>query len=155
MESSSNKNIAFVPLSPRQYIQTGKISGDGEIPQAFDTPPQLFWVRSEVGFSKMGFEKKGAAPLPGDPNFTNQDVLYLTMGVQGTTGYSLHLDSISQTEKEIRFFITTSSPKLNEAVGEALTHPTIAVIVSKLLKDARLFMIFDKKPTEFQQRILE
>src|SRR6185369_8704798 len=98
--------IAFAPFDSQRYTASGEIEPDAAVPQESGTGPQLYWIRSEAGFAKFGYAKTSGgatAQGPGDPDFARQDVLYLTMGVQGTTGYEIHLESVQSAGQEIRF----------------------------------------------------
>ncbi len=166
MISTAPQDIAFAPFLSTRFIQTGTTSPKGVIPQDLGTPPQLYWVRSGTGFADLGYTKShpsSSTPAPadttptalGDPDFSRHDVLFLTMGVQGTTGYSLRLERIQKTGNEVRFLLKTKRPAPGMRVGEALTHPGTLVTVDKLPKEAHLVMILDGKEAGFQQKILE
>lgn len=160
---------SFAPLATHRYVQTGTIAPEGQVPQAFGTGPQLYWIRSEAGFAKMGYVKAdapktgldaahggpGKAAAPGDPDFGKQDVVLITMGVQGTTGYALELESVKRSGRELRFSAQTRSPTPGAMVGEALTHPSEWVVVDKLPRDSRPVLIFDGKAVKFDLHILD
>ncbi|HLP40809.1 MAG TPA: protease complex subunit PrcB family protein, partial [Fibrobacteria bacterium] len=123
--------------------------------------PQLFWIRTEEGFAKYGYERRnppsGAAKpdstAPGELDFARHDVILLTMGVQGTTGYNISLQSIRKSGRDVRFQLKTKSP--TGPVGEALTHPGVLVQVEKLPRDSRLVMEMNGKESSFDLRVLE
>ena len=163
MSTTTPIEVAFAPLQTRLYVQTGNPTEDGTLPDAFGTPPQLYWIRDEEGFAKLGYQRAKTptgAPIPdstapGELDFTRKDVILLSMGVQGTTGYSLSLRSVRKTGRDVRFILETKSPGPKDMVGEALTHPAIKVQVEKLPRDSRLIMVMDGKEPSFEMRVLD
>ena len=156
--AAPHAQIAFAPFESHRFAATGDVAPDAAVPQDFGTGPQLFWIRSEAGFARFGYAKPagaGNAQAPGDPDFAKQDVIYLTMGVHGTTGYEIHLESIRVTGQEVRFMAKTRSPGPSDAVGEALTHPAQLVVVGKLPRDARPILVFDGKDVKSDLHLLE
>jgi hypothetical protein len=155
--------IPFAPFDSPRYAASGEIAPDGAVPQEFGTGPQFYWIRSEAGFARFGYAKadsgnaqaSGKTQGPGDPDFAKQDVVYLTMGVQGTTGYDIRLESIRITSQEVRFQAKTRSPGPHDVVGEALTHPAQLIVVGKMPWDAHPVLVFDGKEVGFKLHVLE
>lgn len=162
--SGKTTRIPFVTIDPGQvYASREPDPGVLNMDEMVGSPPECYWIRSEQGWKSFGFkqtrppsgqispEEKAAREL----DFARHDVLFLTMGVQGTTGYTMSLDEIGKDAGEIRFRLKTTSPKPGEMVGEALTNPSVLVRTEKLPKDAKLKMILDGKDSNFDLRILE
>jgi hypothetical protein len=165
----SASDLSFAPLATHRYVRTGTTAPEGRIPQAPETGPQLFWIRSEAGFAKFGYVKAeapstgldaahggpGHAGAPGDPDFAKQDVILLTLGVKRTAGFSISLEAVKKSGREIRFLARSHSPAPDAVVAEALTQPSVLVVVEKLPRDSRPVLVLDGQDAKSDLRVLE
>lgn len=155
--------VTFGPIPDGLFIQSGTPSPDATLPDEVGSQPQVLWIRSEAGFAKLGYSRRTApAPGTGDStrpaaglDFSRQDVLLVSMGSRGTTGYSVTLAAIEKRGKAYHLVLKTRQPGPQDVVGEALTHPSVLVQTEKIHRTARLSLAMDGKDEEFGLRILE
>lgn len=162
MASKKGKTVPFIQIDPGPFYD-GAEPDAGVIPMESSLHgPYIIRIRSLEGWRRFGYIN----PLPispglekddpgRDPGFADHEVFWVTMGVQGTTGYSMKLDRIDHKDGTLRFFITTGSPGRMDPVGEALTRPAVLVRTAKLDKELRPEMIMDGKITQFELKVLE
>jgi hypothetical protein len=123
--------------------------------------PVLLWIQSDRGWRRAGYK----TPLPlsaapdereknsREPDFAQWDALYLNLGLQGTTGDTVHVEKVDTQGNVIR--VSALHTVATEAQGEAMTWVKAMVRVPKLPHGGKVFLTINGKDSDFELKILD
>ena len=73
----------------------------------------------------------GSHPKPPAVDFSRREVVLVTTGPRSSTGYSLHVESVTASDGTIDVIVRERTPSLGEEVAPKLTFPLLLLTLPK------------------------
>lgn len=85
-------------------------------------------------YSKMNMTRRPGFPIP-EVDFDNEMIIGLYMGEKNTGGFSIGIENIEETKKELIITVKETSPDANSMVVTAICQPFCIVKMPATKKD--------------------
>jgi hypothetical protein len=148
--SDKKKTISFVLIKsfPNLLVDSNESILNAES----ESKPQGYWLRSENALTNSGFNfvRSDASTLV---DWQSQDLILITLGVQGTTGHEVQIQQIEIQNNILRIAAKHLEPTI--AVGEALTNPAVLVRIDKPNPALLPVLNIDGKDTNSSWQVLD
>jgi len=97
--------------------------------------PTISVVRDEKKLDKLFVVATfGRHPAPPQIDFTRREAVLVTTGPRSSTGYSLHVESVTVKGGTIDVVVRERTPALGEVVAPRLTYPLLLITLPKSTK---------------------
>lgn len=97
--------------------------------------PTISVIRDEQKLVKLfAVATFGRHPKPPRIDFTRREAVLVTTGPRSSTGYSLHVESVTVKGGTIDVVVRERTPSLGEAVTPRLTYPLLLITLPKSTK---------------------
>jgi hypothetical protein len=94
--------------------------------------PTISVVRDEKKLDKLfRVATFGGHPAPPHVDFTRRELVLVTTGPRSSTGYSLHVESVTEKGDTIDVIVRERTPSLGEAVAARLTFPLLVITLPR------------------------
>jgi len=150
-------SASMTPKAAVTFVSLGR----GDLawnPRESDFGPQVVVFRSRAAWEKLGGHYQFGQPSPdwqaklARVDFAKQSIVALTLGEQGSTGYTIELKAIA-AGPPLRFEITSTKPE--GMAGAMMTHPFHLVIVDATDVPANAEFVLDGKKNEFERHVMK
>lgn len=155
---SSKTTMPFTLIASLNSLPSSPLDSELIPPTDMGIGPQGYVIRSINGLTQLGFVVDASSKGDSEAGWNSVDwsqynLVILTLGVQGTTGHSIRVDRVEKTDDTITFAVTHVEPK--GPVGEALTHPASMIKLGKFPADAKTILKINGKPVACDWHFLD
>jgi hypothetical protein len=92
-------------------------------------------------------EQRGYALLQ---NEANESILFIGSGQKPTGGYTISVNAVKNVEGTTQVFVEETSPRVDEAVTQAITYPVTIIKPNNLREDLQIITTNSSLMTELE-----